>query len=84
MLFWLEISAYGVFFNFDNERMHPPKYPSDPPPPPGFSFMTLIDTLYMSAVNTCAFQIQIFQVEKENAISRWHFMKSDRHGRLFL
>ena len=26
-----EISALGVFFNFDNERMHPPKYLSDPP-----------------------------------------------------
>ena len=34
VLFWPEISAYGVFFNFDNERMHPPKYPSAPPPPP--------------------------------------------------
>ena len=31
MLFWPEISALGVFFNFDNERMHPPKYPSAPP-----------------------------------------------------
>ena len=31
MLFWPEISALGVFFNFDNERMHPPKYLSDPP-----------------------------------------------------
>ena len=31
VLFWPEISALGVFFNFDNERMHPPKYPSDPP-----------------------------------------------------
>ena len=28
VLFWPEISALGVFFNFDNERMHPPKYPS--------------------------------------------------------
>ena len=35
MLFWPEISALGVFFNFDNKRMHPPKYPSAPPPPPG-------------------------------------------------
>ena len=34
MLFWPEISALGVFFNFDNERMHLPKYPSAPPPPP--------------------------------------------------
>ena len=34
VLFWPEISALGEFFNFDNERMHPPKYPSDPPPPP--------------------------------------------------
>ena len=33
MLFWPEISALGVFFNFDNERMHPPKYQSAPPPP---------------------------------------------------
>ena len=24
VLFWPEISALGVFFNFDNERMHPP------------------------------------------------------------
>ena len=31
--FWPEISALGVFFNFDNERMRPPKYPSAPPPP---------------------------------------------------
>ena len=31
MLFWPEISALGVFFNFDNKRMHPPKYLSDPP-----------------------------------------------------
>ena len=29
--FWPEISALGVFFNFDNERMRPPKYPSAPP-----------------------------------------------------
>ena len=29
--FWPEISALGVFCNFDNERMHPPKYLSDPP-----------------------------------------------------
>ena len=33
VLFWPEISALGVFFIFDNERMHPPKYPSAPPPP---------------------------------------------------
>ena len=32
VLFWPEISALGVFFNFDNERMRPPKYPSAPPP----------------------------------------------------
>ena len=32
VLFWPEISALGVFFNFDNERMSPPKYPSAPPP----------------------------------------------------
>ena len=31
MLFWPEISVLGVFLNFDNERMHPPKYLSDPP-----------------------------------------------------
>ena len=31
VLFWSEISALGVFFNFDNERMRPPKYPSAPP-----------------------------------------------------
>ena len=30
VLFWPEISALGVFFNFDNERMHPPKYPGAP------------------------------------------------------
>ena len=35
MLFRPEISALGVFLNFDNERMHPPKYPSDPPGLPG-------------------------------------------------
>ena len=33
VLFWPEISALGVLFNFDNERMHPPKYPSAPPGP---------------------------------------------------
>ena len=27
VLFWPEISAVGVFFNIDNERMRPPKYP---------------------------------------------------------
>ena len=32
VLFWPEISALGVFFNFDNERRRPPKYPSAPPP----------------------------------------------------
>ena len=26
VLFWPEISALGVFLNFDNERMRPPKY----------------------------------------------------------
>ena len=31
VLFWPEISAKGVLFNFDNERMRPPKYLSDPP-----------------------------------------------------
>ena len=30
LLFWPEISALGVFFNFDKERMRPPKYPSVP------------------------------------------------------
>ena len=30
VLFWPEISALGVFLNFDNERMRPPKYPSAP------------------------------------------------------
>ena len=29
---WPEISALGVFLNFDNELMRPPKYPSAPPP----------------------------------------------------
>ena len=28
VLFWPEISALGVLFNFDNEGMRPPKYPS--------------------------------------------------------
>ena len=31
VFFLPEISALGVFFNFDNEHMHPPKYPSAPP-----------------------------------------------------
>ena len=31
VLFWPEISALGVFFNFDNERIRPPKYQSDSP-----------------------------------------------------
>ena len=30
VLFWREISALGVVFNFDNERMRTPKYPSAP------------------------------------------------------
>ena len=30
VLFW----PLGVFFNFDNKRMYPPKYRSAPPPPP--------------------------------------------------
>ena len=34
VLFWPEISALGVFYNFDNERTRPSKYPSAPPPPP--------------------------------------------------
>ena len=34
VLFWPEISALGVSFNFNNEGMRPPKYPSPPPPPP--------------------------------------------------
>ena len=33
VLFWPEIFALGVFLNFDNERMRPPKYQSAPPPP---------------------------------------------------
>ena len=33
VLFWPEISALGVRFNFDNGRMYPPKYLSAPPPP---------------------------------------------------
>ena len=31
--FWQEISALGVFSNFDNERMRPPLYLRAPPPP---------------------------------------------------
>ena len=38
VLFWPEIRALGVFFNFDNERMHPPKYQSDPPG--GFQYVS--------------------------------------------
>ena len=32
LFFWPVISAHalGVFFNFDNELMRPPKYPSAP------------------------------------------------------
>ena len=30
VLFRPEISALGVYFNFDNELMRPPKYPSYP------------------------------------------------------
>ena len=38
VLFWPEISALGVFLNFDNERMRPlnTQVPPPPPPPPGF------------------------------------------------
>ena len=32
VLFWPEISALRVYFNFDIERMCPPKYQSAPPP----------------------------------------------------
>ena len=37
VLFWPEISALGVFLNFDNERMRPlnTQVPPPPPPPPG-------------------------------------------------
>ena len=36
VLFWPEISALGVFFNFDNERMRPPPLNTQVPPlPPG-------------------------------------------------
>ena len=42
MLFWPEISALGVFFNFDNGRMRPPKYPSAPPPPPPPGFISMV------------------------------------------
>ena len=31
--FWPEISALGVFLNFDNKRMRSPKYLSAPTPP---------------------------------------------------
>ena len=39
VLHWPEISALGVSFNIDIERMRPPRYQSaipPPPPPPGF------------------------------------------------
>ena len=29
---------WGYFFNFDNERIRPPKYPSAPPHPPGITW----------------------------------------------
>ena len=38
VLFWAEISALGVFLNFDNKRMYPLNTevpPPPPPPPPG-------------------------------------------------
>ena len=44
MLFWPEISALGVFLNFDNEHMYPPKYLpviAPPPHPPGKLVPTL-------------------------------------------
>ena len=37
VLFWPEISALGVFLNFDNERMYPPKYLNAPLPPGGLA-----------------------------------------------
>ena len=43
MLFWPEISALGVFFNFDNERMRPPKYQSAPAPPQGTCLLILAE-----------------------------------------
>ena len=44
MLFWSEISALRVFFNFDNERMRPPKYPSAPPRGPDHPLMVAYKT----------------------------------------
>ena len=40
VLFGPEISALGVIFNFDNERMRPPKY-SSAPPGPNYSIRSL-------------------------------------------
>ena len=54
VLFWPEISALGVFFNFDNERMHPPKYTSDPP---GIC-------VYQNELNLCATYIQWSRSER--------------------
>ena len=37
VLFWPEISDLGLFSDYDNDRMYPPEYRSDPPPPfPGW------------------------------------------------
>ena len=46
VIFWPEISALGVSFNFDNERMHPLKYPSAPPPPSGVQAFDKLTVAY--------------------------------------
>ena len=53
VLFWPEISALGVFFNFDNERMRPPKYPSVP-----LGLYCTLNTLKICLIPFCWFVVE--------------------------
>ena len=70
MLFWPEISALGVFFNFDNERMHPSKYPSGPPPPPGFYY--ILGIIFSYGLNGCFMFLFLFVCNIYLFISKQH------------
>ena len=50
VLFWPEISALGVFLNFDNKRMRPPKYPSQE----SKSLVTLPHAPWPGRIRNCA------------------------------
>ena len=81
VLFWPEISALGVFFNFDNERMRPPKYPSAPPPPGDFLKPNRQDVPYieMSKFHTLPFKQKV-----KNTYPSWLHMHLKFMSRYFL